>query len=148
MARSPSRPKSRPATASPPTTADPAEWAQRRNAVGLREVLSIAQKWELSFEQLCTLLRTPARTLQRWRRAGEQTGRLDLPADTVERISYLLGISKALTILLPTPANRLLWLRNANAAAPFNGQAPMDRLLQGQVADLFIVRRHLDGARG
>jgi hypothetical protein len=127
---------------------DPGDWAQRRNAVGLREVLSIAQRWELSLEQLCTLLRTPARTLQRWRRTGEQTGRLDLPGDTLERISYLLGISKALTILLPTPANRLLWLRNPNQGAPFNGQAPMERLLQGQVADLFVVRQHLDGARG
>ncbi|HKY89776.1 MAG TPA: antitoxin Xre-like helix-turn-helix domain-containing protein [Nevskiaceae bacterium] len=146
MARHPTRSKSRHATAASP--AESADWAGRRNAVGLREVLSIARKWELSLEQLCTLLRTPARTLQRWRRTGEETGRLDLPADTIERISYLLGISKALTILLPTPANRLLWLRNANAAAPFNGQAPLDRLLQGQVADLFVVRRHLDGARG
>jgi hypothetical protein len=137
----------RPPIRNRPRNQGDADWLERRNAVGLREAFAIAERWELSLDQLCTLLRTPARTLQRWRKLGEQTGHLDLPGDTLERISYLLGIAKALAILLPTPANRLLWLRNPNQGAPFNGQAPLDRLLQGQVADLFIVRRHLDGAR-
>jgi len=85
--------------------------------------------------------------MQRWRQQVEAGEGLNLSADTVERLSYLLGIWKALGILLPTPANRLLWLRNANTDAPFNGQAPLARLLAGQVADLYVVRHYLDGAR-
>lgn len=132
----------------PPQPASNADWVARRNAVGLREVVSIAEQWQLTQEQLGRLLGTASRTLLRWRRQSEDSGRLDLSSDTVERMSYLLGIAKALQILLPTPANRLLWLRNGNSGPPFNGQAPLDRLLNGQVADLFVVRQVLDAARG
>lgn len=131
-----------------PSQPHDAEWLARRNAVGLREMLAIAEKWHLNLEQMARLLGTSPRTLQRWRKLGEETGRLDLAGDTIERMSYLLGISKALTLLLPTPANRLLWLINPNADVLFNGQAPLQRMLQGQVADLYVVRRHLDAARG
>lgn len=132
---------------SPPPSQD-GDWIARRNAAGLREMLAIAQKWQLNQEQLSRLLGTAPRSLQRWRKQAESSGRLELSGDTVERMSYLLGIAKALTILLPTPENRLLWLRNANSAPSFNGQAPLARMLQGQVSDLFVVRRHLDAARG
>lgn len=124
-----------------------ADWIVRRNAVGLRQAFLIAEAWELSQAALGTLLGTVPRNLQRWRQQVEAGEGLNLSADTVERLSYLLGIWKALGILLPTPANRLLWLRNANTDAPFNGQAPLARLLAGQVADLYVVRHYLDGAR-
>lgn len=124
-----------------------ADWVLRRNAVGLRQAFAIAEAWELSQVALGSLLGTVPRNLQRWRQQVEAGEGLNLSADTVERLSYLLGIWKALGILLPTPANRLLWLRNANGDAPFNGQAPLDRLLAGQVADLYVVRHYLDGAR-
>ena len=52
---------------------------------------------------------------------------------------------QALQILLPTPDNQRLWLRNANSGPAFNGQTPLDRLLGGQVADLYVVRSALDG---
>ena len=124
-----------------------ADWTLRRNAVGLRQAFAIAEAWELSQAALGTLLGTVPRNLQRWRQQVEAGEGLNLSADTVERLSYLLGIWKALGILLPTPANRLLWLRNANSDAPFNGQVPIERLLAGQVADLYVVRHYLDGAR-
>jgi hypothetical protein len=129
-----------------PERKDP-DWDARRNAVGLRQALSIAQVWKLGQNELGRLLGTTARTVQRWRDQAED-GRLDLSADTVERLSYLLGIHKALQILLPTPDNRLLWLRNPNSAPPFGGQPPLTRMLSGQVADLYVVRHYLDGARG
>ncbi len=125
-----------------------ADWVLRRNAVGLRQAFAIAEAWELPQTALGTLLGTVPRSLQRWRQQVEAGEGLGLSPDTVERLSYLLGIWKALGILLPTPANRLLWLRNANSDAPFNGQAPLTRLLAGQVADLYVVRHYLDGARG
>lgn len=131
----------------PPPPASNADWIARRNAVGLREMVVIAEQWQLTQEQLSRLLGTASRTLLRWRKQADDSGQLDLSGDTVERMSYLLGISKALQILLPTPANRLLWLRNPNSGPPFNGQVPLDRLLNGQVADLFVVRQVLDAAR-
>jgi len=131
----------------PPPPANDPDWVLRRNAVGMREMFAIAEAWQLPQDQLAVLLGASVRTLQRWRRQAG-AGTLELSGDTVERMSYLLGISKALKILFPTPANRLHWLRNANTGATFNGQAPLERLLQGQVADLYVVRRTLDAARG
>ncbi len=130
-----------------PPAADP-ERSARRNALGLREALAIAAHWQINQEQLARLLGSVPRSLQRWRKQADETGLLPLSADTVERISYLLGIHKALQILLPTPDNQRLWLRNANGGPAFNGQPPLDRLLGGQVADLYVVRGVLDGARG
>lgn len=123
-------------------------WISRRNALGLRQVLQIAVDCDWNQKQLAVLLGTVPRTLQRWRDQAEREGALPLSGDTVERLSYLLGIWKALVILFPTPANRGLWLRQPNAAPPFNGQAPLARMLSGQVADLYVVRQVLDGARG
>jgi hypothetical protein len=134
-------------TAPAPETRDP-HWIARRNAVGLRQILSIAETLELTQTQLGTLLGATPRSLQRWRAQADDSGELALSADTVERMSYLLGIWKALCILFPTAANRVLWLRNGNAAPVFNGQAPLERMLAGQVADLYSVRRYLDGMRG
>ena len=125
-----------------------AKWIVRRNAVGLRQMFAIAEKWQINQEQLGKLLGAAPRSLQRWRKQADDAGELELSKDTVERMSYVLGISKALTILLPTPANRLLWLLNPNSGSILNGQAPLDRMLQGQVADLFVIRRYLDSARG
>ncbi|MGH8443748.1 MAG: antitoxin Xre-like helix-turn-helix domain-containing protein [Solimonas sp.] len=125
-----------------------ADWEARRNAVGLRQTLSIANAWKLGQAELGRLLGATPRTLQRWRDQANDEGRLELSGDTVERMSYLLGIHKALTILLPTPDNQPLWLRNANSEPQFNGQPPLERMLSGQVADLYVIRHYLDGARG
>jgi len=134
-------PASREATHNP-------DWIGRRNAAGVRQAFRIAEAWGLNQSVLATLLGTVPRTLQRWKQQVDQEGRLALSADTTERLSYLLGIHKALTILFPTPGNQTHWLRHANTAPAFNGQAPLARMQAGQVADLFIVRSYLDGARG
>ncbi len=69
-----------------------------------------------------------------------------LPRDTLERISVLLGIYKALHILLPIPARADGWIRRPNTA--FDGNSALDVLLRGRVDNLYQVRRHLDAWRG
>ena len=71
-----------------------------------------------------------------------------LSRDTLERISYILGIYKALQILLPDLRAADEWVKRPNAATPFGGRSALDRMLSGQVADLFIVRQYLDAQRG
>lgn len=132
----------------PATEAVDPDRSARRDALGLRQVLSIAAHWQLGQEQVACLLGTVPRSVQRWRKQADETGRLTLSADTIERLSYLLGIHKALQILLPTPANQRAWLIQPNDGPVFNGQPPLARMLSGQVADLYVVRSVLDGARG
>ncbi len=118
----------------------------RMAAAGLRAFAPIAEAWGLSVEeQLALLGRPPRSTYFAWRKAPE---RAVLPRDTLERLSNLLGIWKSLQILLPDAAAADAWLRQPNAAAPFGGRSALQRMLAGNVSDLHLVRRYLDGVRG
>ncbi|HEX4969969.1 MAG TPA: MbcA/ParS/Xre antitoxin family protein, partial [Steroidobacteraceae bacterium] len=71
-----------------------------------------------------------------------------LSADTVERISYVMGIYKALRILLPTAEAAHAWIKKPNSAYAFAGKTALERMLGGRVVDLADVRRYLDAERG
>ena len=71
-----------------------------------------------------------------------------LPKDALERISYILGVYKALQILLPDENAADEWVKRPNAAPLFGSRSALDRMLSGQVADLFVVRQYLDAQRG
>jgi hypothetical protein len=112
---------------------------------GLRAFVRIAEAWGLTVAEQLKLLGIASRsTFFKWRR--EQDPRL--PQDTLERLSYLLGIYKSLQILLPDPRAADEWVRKPNSAAPFGGRSALERMLSGQVADLYVVRQYLDAERG
>lgn len=112
---------------------------------GLRAFASIAELWKLSIAQQLTLLGIASRsTYFKWRKDPDAR----LPRDTLERLSYLLGIFKALQLLLPDSKAADEWIRRPNEAPPFGGQSALDRMLSGNVADLYIVRQYLDAERG
>src|SRR3569833_616181 len=75
-----------------------AHQAQAAGAVGLRAFARIAELWHLSIAEQLTLLGLSSRsTYFKWRKESQ----VRLPRDTLERISYVLGIYKALQLLLP-----------------------------------------------
>ena len=115
-------------------------------AAGLRAFGRIAEAWELSVDEQLNLLGQPPRsTYFAWRKQPDKAG---LSRDTLERLSNLLGIYKSLQILLPDAAAADAWVRKPNAAALFGGRCALDRMLAGNVSDLNLVRRYLDGVRG
>ena len=112
---------------------------------GLRAFANIAEAWGLPVADQLKLLGIASRsTFFKWRR--ERNPRL--PRDTLERLSYLLGIYKSLQILLPDPKLADEWVRKPNAAPAFGGRSALERMLSGQVADLYVVRQYLDAQRG
>ena len=114
-------------------------------APALRSFFRLAERWDLRVAEQRRLLGDPPEsTFYKWKR--EQDGALS--RDTLERISYLLGIFKALAILFPDPARADAWLRKPNDAATFGGRSALQRMLSGNVADLFVVRQYLDAQRG
>lgn len=119
---------------------------ERMAAAGLRAFERIAAAWGLTVdEQLVLLGRPPRSTYFAWRKAPE---RAQLPRDTLERLSNLLGIWKSLQILLPDAAAADAWVRQPNTAPAFGGRSALERMLAGNVSDLHLVRRYLDGVRG
>ena len=115
------------------------------SGVALRAFFRMAEAWNLRVAEQRKLLGDPPEsTFYKWKR--EQDG--SLGRDTLERISYLLGIWKDLQILFPDPAQADAWLRKPNTAPLFGGHSALERMLSGNVADLFVVRQYLDAQRG
>jgi hypothetical protein len=112
---------------------------------GLRAFVNMAEAWNLSVAEQLKLLGIESRsTFFKWRRERDPR----LPRDTLERLSYLLGIYKSLQILLPDPKAADEWVRRPNTAPLFGGSSALERMLSGQVADLYVVREYLDAQRG
>ena len=112
----------------------------------LPAVFKIFSEWHLTGVQQMTLLGlSNNKTLYNWKKQPEKAR---LSKDLLERASYILGIYTSLQVLLPdqTLANR--WLSTPNDNPLFNGTAPLDRLLAGQVTDLAVVRNFLDSKSG
>ena len=126
----------------PPSDISP----DRMAAAGLRAFERIAQAWGLNVdEQLCLLGAPPRSTYFAWRKHPDKAS---LPRDTLERLSNILGIYKSLQILLPDAAAADAWVRKPNSAPPLGGRSALARMLAGNVSDLNLVRRYLDGVRG
>lgn len=130
-----------------PLQAHPAVALDRRGLSGpaLRTFFRIADLWGLTTEEQMILLGVTARsTFFKWKKDPGTV----LPKDTLERISYILGVYKALQILLPDEKAADEWVKRPNDAPLFAGRSALDRMLSGQVADLFVVRQYLDAQRG
>jgi hypothetical protein len=112
---------------------------------GLRAFENIATAWELSVAEQLKLLGIASRsTYFKWRRERDPK----VPRDTLERLSYLLGIYKSLQILLPEARAADEWVRRPNNEPLFGGRSALERMLSGQVSDLYVVRQYLDSERG
>lgn len=70
-----------------------------------------------------------------------------LDQDRLMRISFLVGIFKALNILYSEDlADR--WIRLPNSHRIFNGRTPLEYMIAGGVPAMQTVRRLLDARRG
>ena len=113
-------------------------------AAALRTFFRLADAWKLAVAEQTTLLGVARATLYQWRQ-GKATS---LDRHQLERLSHLFGIYAALHILFPVAARADAWLRKPNAAPLFGGGSALERMLGGQVADLYVVREYLDAQRG
>lgn len=113
------------------------------SAPAIRAFLQLGQRWDLADDEARALLGEVSRTtLHNWKTNPART----LSRDTLERISYLLGIYKGLQVLLPQKKRADGWIKEPNRA--FGDQAPLQRMLAGNISDLLEVRRYVDHARG
>lgn len=114
-------------------------------SAALTAFFNITAAWGLGAEEERVLLGLPPRsTFFKWK--SERAARLS--ADTLERISYVMGIYKALHILLPTQEMADGWVKKPNKASGFGGKSALQKMLAGRVVDLADVRRYLDAQRG
>jgi hypothetical protein len=113
------------------------------SGTALEIFFNITKSWGLKAQEERILLGDPASsTFYKWR-SGEGPV---ISRDTLERISYVMGVYKALRLLFPTEDQANAWPMKKNR--DFNDASAMDVMLKGSVASLMHVRRYLDGMRG
>ena len=109
--------------------------------VALTAFRRIAERWRLSPEQQSALLGRSGRTAYRW--VSDPPAKL---ADDVrERISLLVGIYEDTRLLFGDRTAADEWVLRPNR--DFGENAPLARMLAGNVSDLMAVRRYLAVAR-
>lgn len=126
-----------------PDLADP-EVRERLTPAALGALFRILEAWEVPEAEACGLLGDVApSTLYKYKAQGATK----LGRDQLERISYLIGIFKALHILFgPELADR--WPRLPNQNRLFAGKTPVEYMVREGIPGLHTVRRLLDARRG
>ncbi|MES9904147.1 MAG: antitoxin Xre-like helix-turn-helix domain-containing protein [Sedimenticola sp.] len=128
----------------PTQKAAPSELAQLK--AGLKAFFRITESWKLNRDQRRKLLGSPGTTLYTEWKAGDVKARA-VSTDLLDRLSYILGVYKALKTM-HSDENQRLFLTNAAHVAPFNDKSPLQYMLSGHLVALADVRRYLDYHRG
>jgi len=115
-----------------------------QSSAGLMAFFSIADEWALSNSEQQVLLGSPSRSaFYDWKKKHEG----HLSHDTLDRLSYFMGIYKALHILFKSETV-LEWLKNRNENPIFKGKSPLNHMISGGLVAMADVRRYLDSIRG
>ena len=130
----------------PPVYVDLSARAERErlSPAALRGFFAIAERWKLRDDEARELLGgVSSSAYYEWKKKLERT----LDVDRIVRISYLVGIYKALHILY---GDELAdeWVRLPNRNVLFGGRSPLDYMISGGLLAMQTVRRLLDARRG
>jgi hypothetical protein len=118
---------------------------KRLSVSGLKAVFRIAGLWKLRDEDVRQLL--GGLTNGPYYALKKNPAHRALTEDEIYRVSYLIGIFKALNILHGKPlADEWVQLPNSNRI--FGGHTPLEYMLRGGVPAMQTVRRLLDARRG
>ncbi len=119
------------------------ETRERLSQSAVDGFFAIMEKWRVPMETAGDLLGGMPRSSVYKLRTAAGT----LRQDELTRISYLVGIYKALHILLPEDLADA-WISRPNDDALFAGQAPLGYMIRAGIPGLQQVRSLLDAARG
>jgi len=108
----------------------------------IRSVVHILKLWNLTVAQSAQLLGVSEAEFLSWKVAAP--AEYDLPQEIILRVSYVLGIYKALHTIIPDTLLADSWIQHTNTGPLFGGAPPLTRMLQGSIDDLQVVRGYLD----
>jgi hypothetical protein len=119
------------------------ETRERLSQSAVDGFFAIMEKWQVPIEKAGDLLGGMPRSSVYKLKTAAGT----LRQDELTRISYLVGIYKALHILLPDDLADL-WISRENDNMLFGGQTPLEYMVKAGIPGLQQVRGLLDAARG
>jgi uncharacterized protein (DUF2384 family) len=109
----------------------------------LRTFERIANRWKLSGVERERVL---GLTHSKYHRAKLDPDGAVLSSDTLERVSHVFGIFKALQVLFPDAPRADSWIDRPSRR--LGGATARMRLTSGRFSDIVDLRRYLDAARG
>ena len=112
--------------------------------VALKGFFGICREWGCTQEEMVQMLGGVSRsTLAKY----ETLPRVTLSRDTLERISYILGIYKSLRVMYPTDERANRRVRLETSEPPYLGASALDFMAQGSLKHLMETRRYFDAKR-
>lgn len=117
---------------------------ERLSKSALKGVFKLAAAWQLRDEDARELLGgLSSSTFYEWKKNPDRV----LEVDRIMRISYLIGIYKALHILY---GDKLAdeWVALPNKNMVFGGRTPLSQMMAGGLLAMQTVRKLLDARRG
>jgi hypothetical protein len=122
------------------------------STAGLRWLFDRRERWGLTMDDLGTLLGgISRRTLTGWQAKVNAGATVEVSRDVMDRISLLLGIHKALTLIAPSGHENMAneWFQKPVDLMGLQGTSIKSYLLeQGSMEALYYIRRNLDAMRG
>jgi uncharacterized protein (DUF2384 family) len=119
------------------------ETRERLSQSAVDGFFAIIEKWDLKMEQARALLGgIPRSTLHKYKTAAGTRSQ-----DELMRISYIVGIYKALHILFNDELADE-WMKRPNDNPLFSGATPLEYAVKTGIPGLHQIRRLLDAARG
>lgn len=118
-----------------------ADLEAEKGRVALKGFFGVSKEWNCTVDdQLGLLGGVSEETLRQY----ADLPRIQLPLNTLERISLLLGIYKALHAQYPDPHRANQRIRLATSEPPFAGLSPIEFMARGSLSNLRLVRRYFD----
>ena len=117
---------------------------ERLSPAAIKAFLNIMAKWDVRDEDARALLGGISNgQFYEMKKKPDRT----LDADTLTRVSYLIGIFKALHILYSRKLADA-WVQRPNTNRIFGGQTALAYMIKGGLPAMQTVRRLLDARRG
>ncbi|MND69358.1 hypothetical protein D3C76_324070 [compost metagenome] len=129
------------------TALQPQVFTKDQCAAGLRAAVAVIDKWQATSEQACRILRISRSTHARARQR-DPAWSVNLDADQMQRISFVLNMHAALRLVFDNPENVYGFAAMANHNAFFNGRTPLEIMAQGDMISLYETFRRIDALRG
>ena len=112
--------------------------------MALKGFFGICSEWECTQEEMMQMLGGVSRsTLPKYQKLPH----VKLSRDTLERISYILGIYESLRVMYPTAERANRRVRLETSEPPFLGASALDFMAQGSMKHLMETRRYFDAKR-
>ena len=128
------------------------KFSRHHASAALRWLNSMCDKraWNLRVsEQRILLGGIKPHTYLKWRRLALRGEPVDVPHDTMARLSALLGIYTALKMIAPKerPELALRWFGTPISTDPFCGRSPKQYAISvGSIHALYFIRRYFESA--